>query len=276
MKDFFAHIELIWQKGSWLLWLCLIAVLPITSFPLFAKVLHTSAVAPASGMFLILLAVFWLPIFILKDGRFPFQVKSALLFFFISLLSIAAAFFRYIPDFKNHSLVNPAVEGIATLGLGALFYLTTSALPNTSSRVKSTLAVLNWSGLVMLALSLIQIVVSLVNNDFTDGMRAIQHIFSTTVLFDRRATGFASEPSWLAHQINLVYLAYWISATLTKYSAHQFRIWKFSLENLLLAGGVVVLFVTFSRGGLAAFMLVLAFLFLLLNIRFVNWLFIPS
>jgi O-antigen ligase len=53
---------------------------------------------------------------------------------------------------------------------------------------------------------------------------------------------------------------------------HHFRIWKFSFEDVLLAGGIVVLIGTLSRGGLASFMLVVAFLFILMNIRFVRWL----
>ena len=35
---------------------------------------------------------------------------------------------------------------------------------------------------------------------------------------------------------------------------------------------MVVLFLTFSRGGLVAFMLVLGFLFIRLNYRFIGWL----
>ncbi len=271
MNSIKSKLNTFWQKGTWILWLGLVAALPITSFPLFAKILRTSSVAPAAGIFVLLLTFLWLPVYIFKKGRFPFQVKPAIAFFLFALLTIVLAFFRYLPDFKNASVVFAALEGIATLGLGALFFFVTTAMPNSDQKVRQTLAVLNWGGLVMLLWSLIQIAVSYVLKDYTDGMRSIQHFFSTTVLFDRRATGFASEPSWLAHQLNLVYLVYWISATINRTSAHRFKIWKFSFENLLLVGGVMVLFVTFSRGGLVSFMLVLAFLFLLANIRFVKW-----
>ncbi len=265
-------LEPIWQKSVWFLWLCLVAALPITSFPIFAKVLHTSSVAPASGIFVILLAVLWLPVYLAKNGRFPFQIKPALLFFMFALFTIALGFLRVIPDYKNASMVKAALEGIATLGLGALFFIVTTAVPNTADKLKQTLRFVNWAGLAIIIWSLIQIAVSFVYHDYTDGMRAFQHLFSTTVLFDGRATGFASEPSWLAHQLNLVYLMYWMAAAKNKFSAHNFRIWKFTFENLLLVAGFVVLFVTLSRGGLVAFMLVLAFLFVLANIRFAKWL----
>ena len=265
-------LEPLWQKAVWILWLCLVAALPITSFPIFAKLLHTSSVAPASGIFVLLLAVVWLPVYIFKNGRFPFQLKPALLFFMFALLTIGLAFLRYIPDYKNASMIKAALEGVATLGLGALFYIVTTAMPNSDEKIRQTLRVVNWGGLVLIVWSLVQIAVSFTFNDFTDGMRTIQHFFSTTVLFDRRATGFASEPSWLAHQLNLVYLMYWMAAAKNKFSVHRFRVWKFTFENLLLAAGFVVLFATFSRGGLVAFMLVLAFLFILANIRFAQWL----
>lgn len=266
------NLNVLWQKSVWLLWLGLVAVLPITSFPIFARFLHTSTVAPASGIFALLLAALWLPIYIYKKGRFPFQTKPLLLFLVFALFTVGLAFFRYLPDYKNASALKAAVEAMATLGLGALFFIITTSLPNSDARIKQTLAVLNWGGLVLIVWSAVQIVVTFTLNDFTDWMRTFQHIFSTTVLFDRRTTGFASEPSWVAHQLNLVYLVYWISASINRYSAHPFRIWKFSFENLLLGAGFVILFATFSRGGLVAFMLVLAFLFLLGNIRFAKWL----
>jgi len=272
MRQQFQKLEPIWQKSVWVLWLCLVAALPITSFPIFARLLHTSSVAPASGIFVIALAVLWLPVYVIKNGHFPFQLKPALLFFMFALLTIGLAFLRYIPDYKNASMVKAALEGVATLGLGALFYIVTTAMPNSADKINQTLKVVNWGGLAIIVWSLIQVAVSFIHKDFTDGMRTFQHLFSTTVLFDGRATGFASEPSWLAHQLNLVYLMYWMAATKNKFSAHRFRVWKFTFENLLLAAGFVVLFVTLSRGGLVAFTLVLAFLFVLANIRFAKWL----
>ena len=99
-----------------------------------------------------------------------------------------------------------------------------------------------------------------------------QALISVTRVGRTRMTGFASEPSWLAHMLNLVFLAYWLAATVTRTSVHKWRLWRFSFENLLLVGGVIVLVGTYSRGGLAAFMLVIGFLFILLNLRLIHWL----
>jgi uncharacterized membrane protein YjfL (UPF0719 family) len=265
------RLDLFRNKVVWLLWLGLILCLPVTSLPFFAKILRTSSVAPASGLFLIIIAVLWIPFFVFQKGRTPFQIKPLAIFFLVALISICLAFFREIPDY-NQSLILTSLEGAATLGLGALFYFVSSNLPNSLEKVQKTLAAVNWGGFALIIWSLIQIIVSFATNDFPEWMRVIQRQFSTTVLFDQRATGFAAEPSWLAHQLNLVYLAYWISASWNKTSAHQFRIWKLSFENVLLFFGVIVLFTTFSRGGLAAFVLVATFLFIKLNIDFGRWL----
>jgi O-antigen ligase len=266
------RLDLFRNKVVWLLWLGLILCLPVTSLPFFAKILRTSSVAPASGLFLIIIAVLWIPFFVFQKGRTPFQIKPLAIFFLVALISICLAFFREIPDYKNQSLILTSLEGAATLGLGALFYFVSSNLPNSLEKVQKTLAAVNWGGFALIIWSLIQIIVSFATNDFPEWMRVIHRQFSTTVLFDQRATGFAAEPSWLAHQLNLVYLAYWISASWNKTSAHQFRIWKLSFENVLLFFGVIVLFTTFSRGGLAAFVLVATFLFIKLNIDFGRWL----
>jgi O-antigen ligase len=260
------RFETIRGRVTWYLWLALVLSLPITSFPFFAKILHSSSVAPASGLFLLGLAFLWLPFFVYRKGGMGFQFKPFFIFFLVALLSILAAFFRFLPDYKEQSLLLPAVEGAATLGLGFLFYFTSSGFVDSSEKMQKTLEAINWGGAILLLWSLTQVLVSFAINDFTDWMRLIQHLFSTTVLFDHRATGFASEPSWLAHQLNLVYIAYWLSATLIKTSVHRFRIWKLTFENILLFFGVIILFATFSRGGLAAFVLVLAFLFIRLNI----------
>jgi hypothetical protein len=155
--------------------------------------------------------------------------------------------------------------------MGFLFYLIAASFPNQPGIFRNTIKAVNWGGMVMLGWSLLQIVMWLPAHDFPEWMRVLQRFFTTTVLFDKRTTGFASEPSWLAHMLNLVYLPYWLGATLRKYSAHKLRIWFLSIENILLGLGAVVLFLTFSRGGLVSFMLVIGFLFVRLNVQFLKW-----
>lgn len=258
------------DRLTWILWVLVIAALPFTSVPLVSKIIRSTAVAPGSLLFMIPLAVLAFPMMIKRKQALPFQSKSALYFFLYIFLTIFTAFFREIPDYKDQTITSAAIEGIATSVLGLLFLLVFMSMPNNRQKIDQTMRILNWTGLVLIIWSIITGVVP------TD-MRSLRHIIgvvqdytTTTKLFEGRMTGFAAEPSWLAHMLNLVFLAYWLAATINKTSAHKFRVWIFSFENLLLIGGIVVLAGTLSRGGLAAFMLVVAFLFLLLNIRFVR------
>lgn len=261
-----------WEKISFWLWMALVICLPVSSLPLFAKILNTSSVAPASGLVVLILALVWLPVYILRGGRFPFQVRIAVYFAMFCVLTIAFAFFREIPYYPGSSINANLLEALATLGLGMLIYIVSTGLPADEHKVTLTLKAINIGGAIMLAWSLLQIIVWLPLHDFPQWVRDFQSVFSTTVLFDKRTTGFASEPSWLAHQLNLVYLPFWLAATIKKTSVYKVRIWFLSVENFLLVFGLVVLFLTFSRGGLGAFMLVLAFLFVLLNVKLVRWL----
>jgi hypothetical protein len=259
-----------WEKTVYWLWMGLVFSLPISSFPLFARLLHTTSVAPAAGIFVLLLTIIWLPVYVFRGGKFPFQVKPAIFFTLYCIITIAIAFYRQAPFYPGSSLVSNSIEALATLGMGFLFYLITTGVPNTPSLLNKTIKALNWGGGVMLAWSLFQFVIWLPAQDFPQWMRDIQGIFSTTVLFDKRTTGFASEPSWLAHMLNLVYLPCWLAATLKRFSVHKFKLWIFTLENMLLILGLGVLFLTFSRGGLVAFMLVVAFLFIRVNVQLIR------
>lgn len=258
------------DRLTWILWALVVVALPFTSVPLVSKLIRSSAVAPGSLLFVIPLAVIAFPLMIKRKQTVPFQSKPALYFFLFVFLTIFMAFFRNVPDYKDQTIPSVAIEGIATSGLGLLFLLVFMSIPNNRQKIDQTLRILNWTGLVSLVWSIITGVVPLEMKALRHIIGVVQDYTTTTKLFEGRMTGFAAEPSWLAHMLNLVFLAYWLAATINKTSVHKFRLWKFSFENLLLMGGIVVLIGTLSRGGLAAFMLVVAFLFLLVNIRFVR------
>jgi hypothetical protein len=98
-------------------------------------------------------------------------------------------------------------------------------------------------------------------------MAVIQSFISITeiqgVASRFRVPGTTLEPSWLAHCLNVLYLSIWLAATTARYSAFRFRIFKLTVENLLLAAGIAVLILTYSRIGLLAFGLVLVWFVLL-------------
>jgi O-antigen ligase len=69
-----------------------------------------------------------------------------------------------------------------------------------------------------------------------------------------------------------LFLPLWLAATLQGSTVHSKKVLGFSFENGLLIGGIITLLLTLSRAGIAAFFLVLGFVFLVLNQRLVKWL----
>lgn len=255
------------EKVTWYLWMGLVLVLPITSMPLVAKLIHSSSSAPASLFFLFLLCVTWLPVYLLKKGTFPGQSKIALAFWLAGLLLTTVSFFLVTPAYKDQSILSSAFSGVASFCFGILFYLLTSAIPHDNEKLKRTLRALNWGGAIMIAWAFtVYFIREITPGDTPDYLRVVQHIFSTTTFFGGRWVGFASEPSWLAHILNIVYLPYWLGATITQFTAQKKRVGFITAENILLVAGFITLFATLSRAGLAAFLLVLGFFFIRLNI----------
>jgi O-antigen ligase len=259
------------EKITWIFWIGLVATLPITSMPVVAKLIHSSAVAPASLIFLILLCLTWLPVYLWKKGTFPVQAKMALAFYVVGLISTGASYFLNLPAYKDQKIISSTVSGVATLSLGILFYLLVSTFPHNNEKVRDTLRILNWGGGVMLFWSiLVGLITFITPGDTPNYLRTVQHLFSTTTFFGTRLVGFAAEPSWLAHILNMVYLPYWLSATLTGFSAQGRKFGRISLENIFLVLGFGTLFETLSRAGLFAFILVLGFFFIRFNIWIVQ------
>ncbi len=261
----------IWKKTVWVLWALMIIALPITTFPLVMRLTGSSSVAPASLLPLIPLVILFLPVYLWQRKPAPVHVKPVLLFFIYALLTVALAYLRFLPAYKQQSAVSAGIEGAVTILLGLLFYLVSVSLPDSRDKIDKTLRLINWTGLVVVVWSILQLVIEPIFPSSRTFINQFQTYISPTRLLVDRMQGFASEPSWLAHMLNLVFLAYWLAASYSRTSAHSFKLWKFSFENLLALLGVVVLAGTLSRGGLLAFMLVVALIFLLLNIRLVRW-----
>ncbi len=259
------------SKLTWFLWVLLVVVLPITTFPLVMKLTGSSSVAPASLLFLIPLIAILLPFVFIKKIPLPVHVKAVLLFFLFAFGTILLAFLRPIPDYKEQSLISAAIEGVATLVLGLCFYLVTVIILNTPARIEKTLRLLNWTGLFLVIWSIVQVNAKEYFPSLFIFLEDIRPFFSPTRILSDRILGFASEPSWLAHMLNLVYLAYWLAAVYTRKSVHRFKVWRFIFEDVLLVLGVITLVGSLSRGGLMAFMMVIGLIFILLNLRLIKW-----
>jgi len=248
----------------------LVVSLPITSQPMVAKFARTGSVAPVAGIFLGFIFIFWFVPYIFKRGEIPRQTIPILVFTLWAVIVTLAAFFRENPPYKDIRLISSVLKGLVTLFIGVTFYLVTSSYIRNISILKLTLRMVNWGGLVIILWSFCQVAVNLILGNYPPWMDAIQSFFSTGVLVLGRATGLALEPSWLAHQLNMLYLPYWLAAATCRFSAHSFKLWKFHFEDVLLVFGASTLMISFSRVGMLAFLLMAAFIFIRLNIKIIK------
>lgn len=246
--------------------------LPFTSFPLVARLTGSTMVAPLA-LLPLLAMLLWLAVYLLRRGGLPSQTRVIFLFLLLAVISSLAAFALAIPPYKGHTLLNREIEGLGTLAVGLGFYLLLSAWLQNAERLRFFLRWVNWGGVLMLAWAFVQVGIWYRYRFQLDWMWNLQGQLSTSqFLFAQRANAFAYEPSWFAHQLNMLYLPYWLGATFSGFSAHRLRLWKISLENVLLLAGVAGLVFSISRVGWLAFLLMAAFMLLLLNLRLVRWL----
>lgn len=257
-------------------WAAMILLLPITSLPILSHLTGGTLVAPASIIPLAWLAIFWFVVYVIKKGTLPRETLPFLFFIFVAVTASAFALFLDIPTFKDQSILGEEIKALLTLMIGAAFYMVTASwLSQSRSRLMLTLKLVNVSGLILLLWALIQAVyIYLYQGNFPELLLRFQGIFSIRDLFPGRMSGFAYEPSWLGQQLNLLYLPFWLAATITGWSAFRHRLGKISLENILLAIGLMVLFLS-SRVGMLSFLLVTAFLVIYFNVylakRFQAW-----
>jgi hypothetical protein len=212
--------------------------------------------------------------YMIRRGKIPVETKLFLVFCLVCGIGWAGAFFINIPPFQNKTILTQGLEASVTLAMAAMVFMSVAALlAGGIERIHFTLKFLNLSGGLVILWSLIQAYFAFFHqNQFPAFVYGIQSLISSNeeLFFASRVSGFAFEPSWLAHQLNLVFLPLWLSATLTGYSAHFRRFLGITVENLLLVGGIFILFASFSRVGIAAFFLVLAFLAIMANLWIVQ------
>jgi O-antigen ligase len=256
------------------LWALSIILLPVTSLPILVRMSGASTVAPPSNLIFLMLIVFWLAPYLLTRNRVPAESRIFLIFIAVVVLTWLAAFFLPVPPYKGQSMLTKGPSAFITLAMAVITYmLAASWLAKSRSNLKITFILINISGLLVLGWSFLQAYYVLYNNNlYPIYLYDLQSIFSSRIdgLFPDRVTGLAYEPSWLAHQLNLVYLPFWLSATVMGYSSMRIRLWRFTPENLLLVAGVITLFLSFSRVGWLSFFGALAYLALILNLRIVH------
>jgi hypothetical protein len=249
------------QASEPIAWALGILLLPLTSVPLLARLTGASTVAPISALPVAwLVLVFFIP-YLLRGGRLPRQTLPFFIFIGVAIIASAAAYFLDVPFYRGRNLLGEQIPAFATLALGAAYYLIFATWPHSEGRLRLSLKLINIGGITIIIWSLLQAgVIWGLNGRYPTLMIQIQSWLSLQDFIPGRVSGFTYEPSWLAHQLNILYLPFWLAASIERYSAHRFKFGRVSLENLLLLGGLAVLLLSFSRVGILAFLAVCAFL----------------
>lgn len=267
-----ALIKQIYSGGGKWLWAGLLVMLPVTSMPLIRDLLGSSTVAAPSVLLLAALILGWLVPYVVLGGGLPRQTIPLMAFFCAVLLSFGAGLALPLPPLKDVNPFKHSITALMTLGIGAGFFLIPSRMIKDEEALKASLRWIHLGGALILGWSFFQALVWFGQERYWDWMRDIQDLVSLGPLYRGRVTGFALEPSWLAHQLNMLYLPLWLASTVQKYSAFQWRLGGLTAENILAAFGVLTLALSFSRIGWLGFFAVLTCLFFLANIRLMRWL----
>lgn len=237
-----------------LFWMVLVLFLPFTSLPLASKLLRSEMVAGPSIIFLFVILILLL-VLIPRDLVFDNKVFLPLFVFgCVSLLSSLLSFFLPIPIQKNFQIEKNIVEGLITLAIGVLFFFTTINLIQNEKQRLLTLRVIAYSFIPLLIWCVFQFVYGQLLGDYPDWMINFQKFFSTSgVLYKNRLTGFAYEPSWLAHQMNMFYIPIWLAASFTRQTSFKKIAKKIIIEDLFLVISVLILVLSKSRVGYISF-----------------------
>jgi len=253
------------------IWRVLVLLLPVTSLPILVRLIGSDTVAAPSGVLLLFSVLLWLIPYVLKRSTFPSQSIPLLVFAFVALLSSALSIFYIIPPYKDVNPLTNQISALLTLAIGLSFFLVTVNWLSNPQKLSDTFRWVNLGGAIMLAWCIFQAIFWFANNRYPFWMGQVQDIFSVGPLYRQRVTGFALEPSWLAHQLNMLYLPFWLAASYQRFSVYKFRIVKLTIENLLLVCGLVMMFLTFSRVGLVAFVLMIGYFLLRMSVRLIQW-----
>ena len=253
-----------------ILWALALICLPLTSFPFFSS-LSGALIAPFSILpFFILLIVWSIPL-IIRKGNLPKETIPLVLFTFVVIISCAVAYFFYIPGFKGKSIAGQEFRALFTLAVGLTFFLVTTTWVKTTGKLISSWKYITISGILLLIWAGFQAFFIFKQADhYPSWMNLIQSWFAvlSPAYSPRygRVNGLTYEASWFAHQMIVLYLPLWMAASYQKTSAFKIRVFRISVENVLLVFGLGAFFLSSPRIGLVSFLLMVMYVFIRLNL----------
>jgi len=266
-----------YEQVVWALWVLFLLSLPFTSFPYFPRIVFSDAIVRPLALYpLALLLVIQLLPFLVNRGRLPLGSLPLIAFMLLCLLELSLVALDPSLPLRGNTPLSRGARGVSSLVIGMGVYLTAVSMLRDRERILATLRWLYAAYAVVLAWSAVQISWILIGWPTNDQLNEIQALFSVRDLRQGRVSGFAYEPSWLADQLVLLFLPVVMGAVLAGQPVLGRGKTGRLLEGLLLALGAVTLLFTYSRGGLASWLvsagLVLVGLALKQRRRIIAWL----
>jgi O-antigen ligase len=236
------------EKLTRVLWAAVLVTLPVTSFRYFPFMGEGTMVRPLALYPLILLATLMFIRLLRKEITLPLPGSLVPLAGFVLIAlttTVIGALFTPV-DLHGQAYGGRAVRAWVTMILGLAFFLTAIWMNRNQDDLHHSLKwlyiglVLNifWGGIQVLTFQ----------TDLLDKhlVTLWQRAFSMRELVrTNRVSGLAYEPAWLAGQIATLYLPWLFAALMMRYRVSRFK-W---LEPLLLISTILLLLMTYSRGG---------------------------
>ena len=142
--------------------------------------------------------------------------------------------------------------------MGILIYFTVSLYAQDREDLRFTLKWLYLGFVIALLWASLQIIYILkYDQQYFSFLNEIQAFVSTRRLFDRRISGMTYEPSWFAEQLTFLLMPLTFASAISNYSVFRWRFSKLTVEVILLGWSFVALLFTYSRSGLAVFILLI-------------------
>ena len=242
------------------LWALVLATLPVTSFKYMPFMGSGTFVRPLS-----LYPLFFLyPLLFLrlkrKEIARPWPGPLILLIaFFLSAVAATAFGATLAPiAMRDVGFLDRAIRAFVTLVIGASFFIAAIWMNQDEADLKFSVKWLMVGLTAHLAWGAVQFIG--LNAGYRKQLFQIQNLFSVRGLVkNKRISGFAYEPSWLAGQLATLYLPWLFSAVLTQYrlfaSPHKkglaflAKLYPF-IEPVLFIAALAGLLMTYSRSGL--------------------------
>ena len=250
------------------LWTLILIALPVTSFPLLAKLGGSPIVSPASALPLAFILLVWFGPYLYRRGTLPTELSPLVFFLLVAVFSSGVALYLDIAPYKNQTPLDREIRALVTLLIGVAFYAVATVFIRSRDEMVRTIKLINVGGAIVLIWALAQgAIIYFYGGDYPGSMVTLHRWLSLRDPLTTRVTGLAYEPSWLANMLNLIYFPLWLGMLASWRTVYSRKVWLVPIEFLLLLGGIVVIFLSLSRIGLVGLLSMVGFLAVALAVR---------